>query len=330
MISFFQALVTAKSGGVIPPPSEDIKDIFDGVFNKYALDYTLAGAPARSIHCTYSFSYTGAEMKVSAFNDNAVYKILSIYIDGVLFQEQALTAVDTEYIFTLPPGNKVVEIIEPSRRVLPPSILGTTITSIVLNSLQYVKTPTQPITDRIVFLGDSITAGSRATTITEECFARLFLGDGINVLDMAASSNRMQYVASTGQRVTDTVAGIDTAFINASGDRKVVIALGTNDWGAGISKSDFKGWYEDLLDAINLSDNSIHCYCLSPIVRSGEDAAMEDIRDAVNEVSIARPTFTTFIDCSTILVLTDLVDGIHPSTSGHLKYYNAIKPTVLA
>lgn len=326
MMNFFMSLA---NGGSSEQPV--IEDIFDGNFNRSSINYTIGSVSTRSPHSTYKFTYSGTYLAVNAYSTNSIYLIFTIKVNGAVFTTQTITDIDTKYLFTLPSGFKDVEIIESYTRYNVVSNMQTFITAIELDSTKYTKSVVN-VTDKLLIIGDSITAGSRADFPESESMARLFLyTGGIETTCLASGSLQVSHIASTQTELDNLNAGVTSAFTGVAGVKKVVCALGTNDWGStSIDKATFKARYEDFIDEIYSVDNSIIIFCLSPIIRSGEDTRMSDFRDAISEVCTARPTYTTYINCATILQLTDLVDGIHPNTAGHLLYYNSIQATINA
>ena len=115
---------------------------------------------------------------------------------------------------------------------------------------------------------------------------------------------------------------------------KIWFAIGTNDYGNSNgmwSAADFGTAYADLLDKLHTDIPGATIYCQSPLIRTTETAnlnhsnTLDDYRAQISTAAAARSGYCTYVNGKTILSTSDLTDGVHPSTAGHLLWANAIK-----
>lgn len=324
--------ILKKKSGEQPEQAVNVFDnnFIDSIIYSQEVDYQI-----RSAASIWKFEYSGQFFKLkanptilptfAAFNYNTVIVI----VDGVFYQEVFFADSEDEQVITLPAsGIKTIELIE-GLTSKPPSlgIIGTFLTEVTLYESQFTKINQVPVTDKLCFLGDSITVGGNADYPSSEGYAHLFRQDQ-NAGILGYGYGKVRDFAETSGLIDQTVLEIQDMLSNAT-NKKLVIALGTNDFGLdGTAASTIQTWYGNLLDAINAADSSIEIFCISPLLRSDDSTLLDDYRTAISNVCSAR-AYATYIEGKTILSLGDLDDGLHPTTAGHLKYYQAINTTIL-
>lgn len=279
----------------------------------------------RSTASEFNFNYTGTLLWLRAKVISA--KTILIMIDGALHQE--LTVVDgLLYQITLPVGAKYVQLIEGA--VATNAIAGTWLNNIIYEPSKFSKVTQGNVTDRFVFLGDSITQGSAATYTSLQGYSELFKyldSKPVTVLGFGGGLLR-DFVDLVPTSIDTTMSWLTDAFANTTGRKVLTIMLGTNDWADGYSAAAVNTRYNTLLDRINSDFPTIEVFCISPTYRVGEDAVMTTIRANILASCSAR-AWVTGIDGTSIINGGDLADTVHPTTAGHLKIHDAIDSTIL-
>jgi hypothetical protein len=156
---------------------------------------------------------------------------------------------------------------------------------------------------------------------------RGFIG---KVSEVAYGSRRLQDDCSNG-----TAQTAFATYIASLAPSELTMLIGTNDWvigGGGWSAASFQSAYTGFLNALAAtSASAITVRCISPLITSSREVAnaagntMDDYRSAVSAaVSATTKSSVTFVDGKSILAVNDLVDGLHPTTAGHLKLRQAL------
>lgn len=308
-------------------------DVMSDVYNASnfinSIDYS---ANKRSAGSEYKFNYSGTLIQISANTTLAstfpAYSQIIVYVNGLYNQTVNIVDSSTIYNINLPSGNKEIKLIEGLTSKPSSTIIGVWLSSIMLQASKYSLITEGNINERIVFLGDSITVGGNATYPTKDGYAFLFKQNK-EVAVVGYGYGKIKDFAETTIKINTTVGYFNSLFSNVTTTKKIVISLGTNDFALdGTSAATFSMWYGNLLNAINSADNTIDVFCISPLNRTSNNALLDSYRTEIQNLCSIR-SYCTYIDGKPILDTTiDLVDGVHPSTSGHLKYYNAIKNTI--
>lgn len=236
----------------------------------------------------------------------------------------------TKYIqVSLPDGNKNVKIIE-GGTTLPTGLgsnpFGTFLSRIKFNRALFTaakETPSAPATN-YTFVGDSISNGANSDNNLGG-YNQLFRPTN-NVSTFGYGYGSVYDFATDGTVITSTTGKLDSLMIGTT-TNKLVFLLGTNDYGLELlDADDFYTQYLALIDSIiALSKVGQEIYLISPLIRASEGAnsfgdTLDDYRGKVQDIATLRSL--NFIDGESILTLSDLDDGLHPSTAGHIKLYD--------
>lgn len=298
--------------------TKNITDVFDTDF----INSVNYGAGIRSAgsewHFKYNDTYLGIRVNPTLYGTFPQFTQISIIIDGEHWQTDFFT--DTSlHEYTLPAGSKIVQLIE-SVISKPSNIIGTFITEVKLNSYKFTKINESSVSEKVVFLGDSITVGANADTPSLEGYPYLFKYQSnkeVGVLGYGYGT--VKDFAETTPKITATVAHITEMFSNVVTTKTLLIALGTNDFALDSTPAaTLKVWFGNLLDAINTADSDIDIHCLSPLIRSSDGALLDQYRTDIGDLCSTRD-YCTHIAGKTILTTGDLDDGVHPTTAGHKK-----------
>jgi len=280
-----------------------------------------SGYSKRSSASEFNFNYSGTYLavRVKAVDSNPV---LTILINGAVHLSQTL--VDDVYtIFTLPAGQKYVQLIEQGTIYNGVTISGCWLKSIILEPSKYSKINQGNVSYGLTFIGDSIT---NSTVING--YPSLFKSlDSKPVKILGGAFAKLQNFSANQAA---WVQYIVDSFANVTTTKKLIIMIGINDFSGGASAASFATWHSNFLTAINAADSTIQIFCISPLTTTTENATLALYRTNISINCIARPTYTTYIDGYPICdIATDFSDGIHPTTAGHLKVHNAIDGIIL-
>ena len=218
----------------------------------------------------------------------------------------------------LPAGTKTVEIVQGSQSAFD-KVRGTWLVSATLIGGSFARpVPPTPVNKLIVY-GDSIAAGANSTYPAMQGWLSLlrqtYPGD-------------VQSEAWGVRSLNDDVQNGLPAFVEhlaQSAPAKIWLAIGTNDYLQNRWKSsEFGAAYADLLDSIHGSMPGCMLYCQTPTVEASEapnsfGESLSAYRAAIAAAVASRP-WAQLVDGTTILSTTDLVEGVHPSNDGHMKY----------
>ena len=308
----------------------DVADVFDNVLNNSLTLYTT-GFSRRIPFAKFEFNTSNTKILIkaqptiySAFPDWAE---VSIFEDDVYTQKVAV--VDTAYkLITLSAGTKKVSIVEglvSTATRIESGAVGTYLTNVYTTHFDKVLEGT--VSDKIIFIGDSILAGGNSTTPEIEACTTLFrVENGKNVNVYSLGNTTLEAFAGTGGAITNCVNNIVTQFANVTGTKRLMLGLGTNDrFYSTCDAATFESWYGALLDAINAADNNIIVYCMSPVLRTdaNEDALLDSFRAAILSLCSTRD-YATHIVGKTILAAGYIDDGVHPTTAGQKKLKDAL------
>jgi len=293
---------------------------FDSTLNNSVTLEVKDGYNVRNGFGELKFNYSGDYLRLKANPTNPLN--VYVYVDGAFHQYVNFPTWRYRTVL-LPPGQKIVTLVEAGITLFTPNIIGTFITSILADS-SYSRIPEGAVTDKIIFLGDSIAnSSSTMNSIANILPMRFRYSDNKNVASLGYNASRLAYFV--GAKLSNTVSNIVALFANVTTTKKLVIELGTNDWSGATDAVAFTANYISLVEAVHAADPSITIYCLSPIYRTDENAIMDAFRSAIATICADRNTYCTHIAGKTICSYpSDYIDGVHPNDAGTLKLRNAI------
>ena len=274
-----------------------------------------------SVFSAITFSTTATTLNVETVNDIYTtypnYARIGVYVNGSYHSSLNPGADGTVQCgITLSAGSKTVSLVCGLQSKPSSTVIGTWIKSIRANAAMTRTSPTQ--TGGLVVYGDSIMCGSDANPIMKNAWAigvRLaapypvqFEGWGFRALydDAANSTLRASLVSA----------------LATNSPSLVWLAIGTNDYG--LSKwdsSSFQSAYTSLLQDLHTALPLAKIYAQTPIDRATETAngngsTLGDYRTAIANAASGK-AYVTVVDGTEFLGAGDLVDGVHPSTTGH-------------
>lgn len=298
------------------------EDVFDNLFTNSTVYEDKNGYTIRSTSSRFTFQYTGTQINIKGVTQTGpTNNYLHVFVNDVYLQSVQIVN-DIYNTILLPKGNKIVSILsgQTSRSDFNLPINGTFLTGVEVNTLEYSKLNIQNNNTEFVFLGDSITVGANASTNING-YANLFYNDDkLSTTIIGWGWAQLHNFASDTAKINDTVARIVTALNNAP-NKKLIIALGTNDYGiAARPVVDFIGYARNLINAIVLADSTIDIWWNEPLFRENETALLQSYRDSLVSLSIELGTFVV-IPCRNCAVYpSDYSDSVHPNNHGHKKY----------
>lgn len=275
------------------------------------------------------YSTTATNVSIETYNN--IYAIspnetkIGVRVDGADFatiSPGALGRVVTS--LDLPAGLKTVEFIN-GLQSKPSSLIGTFVTNLYFNA---AITKINPVTTpKIIVYGDSIAVGGNATNPALQGWVQLVRN---------AYSGAVQYEAWGYRSLSSdcsTAANRTTfaALLASQSPTIIWIAIGTNDYGGSAwTAANFGAAYADMLDKIHTALPSAVIYAQTPLLRTTETAnavgsTLGDYRTAIATAQSTRSDYCTLVDGTALLELTDLADGLHPTTAGHAKYATAVR-----
>lgn len=321
--------IELDSGEQIAKTADLFVSIFDGEFIN-SIEYSPG---VRNVASEFSFNYSGTEIKIktnptiaSSYVNRALVTVL---INGVF--DQNVMTLDTSYVsVTIPSGAKKVTLIESTLSMISGTLRGTFITDVQVKPYNYSKINEISVSEKFVFIGDSITIGGNSYTPAVDSYARLFaMNDDKEVAVLGYGSGRLYHFASDPTRLTNTISTIIQMFSNVTGRKVLTIALGTNDFGlAATPLSTFQGWYSDFLNAVNAADSDIEIFCISPLLRTGETSLLGDYRVGIN-TECSNRIYTTYVSGPDMVSVGNLNDGLHPDNTGHIEFNTNYKPIII-
>lgn len=182
-------------------------------------------------------------------------------------------------------------------------------------------------TKTVMFVGDSITAGTGAT-VKEARFAteavRLLneKRDGFTYVEKNIGVSGSCLCPAVGPRPQDAVYPNKLKEVIAARPEIVVFQIGTNDQTAHSSISDFALSYRMLIREAKaaLPGSAIFCITVPPNDRKGEKAAFHDISNTIIQ-EVAAQEGVSIIPIHTLMddkLQNDFdADGLHPNNYGH-------------
>lgn len=262
------------------------------------------------------------------------YAAIGVYVNGSFNQQiDATISSMNEYYVSLPAGSKTVSFVH-GLQTSNSGIKGSFVTSIRAN--QSMAQIGGQVSDCLLFYGDSITAGSDASPITQNAYALIVR----YYIDLFLDSTPPLAVEAWGGRslyddcVDGTARAAFVAKIAAYNPTKFCMCIGTNDYGLNLwTAANFETAYAALLDDLHTALPDLQVYCVSPILRSVETAnglgsTLGDYRTAISTAVSTRTAFCEFVDGTTLVAIEDIPDGVHPDNAGHLFYAGGLLTAV--
>ncbi|MBT0773470.1 hypothetical protein KIH74_31275 [Kineosporia sp. J2-2] len=191
------------------------------------------------------------------------------------------------------------------------------------------KTLPQKDKKLIEFIGDSITVGYGTEKTTVDSYSWLLgekLGvDHTNIARSGACLTQLSNCFGLNENWDRTTIGgtTDWDFTRYQADA-VVINLGTNDAGRGVSAADFQQNYTTLLEEARAKYPGAQLFAFENL-RQRYPAETEAAVQARNDAGDAA---VHFIDTADWLTAEDYVDGGHPNEAGHAKIADRLAPIV--
>lgn len=305
-----------------------IGEVFDNVFTNTSKCTDFVDYTTRSTASRYTFNYSGTSISIRGKNTftNASFNHLEIFVDDNHYMSLPISNTDYNNV-TFPKGNKKISILTGGTTTT--SMLGTYLTGLTLDTTRYTKINTQDNSTEIVFLGDSITVGDSAITPVNGYSWLFYKENKLSTTILGYGYGKLFDFGSDTNKINSIVTRITTSFKSAP-TKKLVIALGTNDYGLDTRPAvDFLGYARNLINAIVAADSTIEIFWNEPLRRGGETSLIQDYRDGLVALSTELGTFTV-IPCKEAAGYPSGYTGaVHPNTTGHKRYKDFIYPYVM-
>jgi lysophospholipase L1-like esterase len=315
------------SGPIDPEPDPGPLTLTPTAFTDSLVTTTRSGyietsALARTVFTTTATTLTihGYTNLYSAFTDKT-WASLAVYSNGAYIGSAQPTADGTfTSTITLPSGAKTVEIVN-GVQSKPSSLIGTFLVSVDADA---GMTQTFPSAAKTCFLVDSIGVGTNAAYPNKSGY--------IGLLRRATTDNLLCYGWGYG-KLADVAADTSAlaAQLAAAGVTRLVVALGTNDYGLnGQTAASFQTQLAALADAFRAAVPTGTVVGLTPLTRATETAnslgsTLADYRSAYATVDGSR-SWMTLISGPSLLTTMDMADGLHPTTYGHFRIAQQLGP----
>lgn len=309
-----------------------------------AVDTSSLLFPRVSTFAHADYTTTATEIEVTTFCTlEASYisgAVVGVYVNGVYNTSITLTGrgYATNRV-ALASGSKTVSLVvgTQSRPNVGSNPEGVFIKRVAANSPLTVSTTTPA--NRVLFLGDSITAGDSATTRAQNSYALLL---------RAAVYPRSVAVEAYGFRtfydecfdaaaITASVARLVAFFSGTTGTQTIVAFLGTNDyglnkWAAATFGTQVAAW----LDAVNAALPSALIKLITPLTRANETVANGSGSTLPNyrtELATAQSTRSGYVSLtsgpSMVTYPTNFAaDLLHPNNAGHAQIATAVQALI--
>jgi lysophospholipase L1-like esterase len=190
--------------------------------------------------------------------------------------------------------------------------------------------------------GDSIAYGSSSSTYPPQyAWPRLLAEDNrIRLIDYAASGRSLNgTLSASGIGFNGLISTLTSNMPN-----QIWIAIGINDW-YGASENNMEGNYgtENLilfgeeygkvLNGLNAVAPNAIIYAQTPILNKFDEGVpnklgytLQDYRNTIASLCAARSGYCVLVNGKQIELISDLLDGTHPSLEGAVKYWLYVKP----
>lgn len=291
--------------------------------------YLETSCYARTVFSTSAENLT-LHCKTNIYSTSPGFAAVGVWVNGAYNQTVDMGATGNVAIpISLPAGLKTVEVVNGTQSRPNPAnpVNGSFFvwaTSDEAPMTQAFPTPS----NRIIFYGDSITAGDAAVVEQRDCYAMLvrdaYIPDSTAIEAWGYRSLHEDCVDSSARAAF-------VAKIAAYSPARLWMAVGTNDYGLNKwNAASFGAAYAATLDALNSAMPSLQIYCQTPIPRNGETAngsgsTLGDYRAEIASAVSTRSSFCTLVDGTAIVTTSDLADGVHPTTAGHAIYAAYVK-----
>ena len=288
-------------------------------------DY-METSPFSMLNVQTSATVVEVDLHTGLFGPYPMYAHITVLVDGAYHSKLNATAdgLNTATAY-LPAGDKAVSFVSGLQSKPGATVLGTNVVSLRGNADMAQVSPAPA--DRILFYGDSITVGGNSDTPAVE---------GYSTLVRAAHAGSVAvegygYRALHNDCVDATARAAFVAKIVAYAPERIWLAIGTNDYGLNKwTAANFGTAYAALLDDLHTALPSATIFCQTPLLRTTETAngsgsTMGDYRTQISTAVSTRTAYATLVDGTTIMTTASLVDGVHPTTAGHVLYANAVK-----
>jgi len=343
---FFNIIASSSkrfiAGGVVTPPATSTNIVALSIAN---FEYTTWNQPEtnfnnRSAFATTKFNTTGTDIIVGLYTDidNNSYLTeakLSIYDDAMNWVAEiapVVTTVKQLFNITLPSAG-TYHIVEGGNT----RQTGLTFRGSSLVDLEGSDLVSETITlnnDLVINIGDSISVGD-GTSNNSKYGYNILLRKSMPTTDFICDGWGGQNAFNhfyTDQYNIDVANRCKLDFDKRTGRKVILFTLGTNDYGEkNVTPIEF---YNKVLPGFNKIIEvipTVEIIIVSPIIRSNETTlnnggvyVLDDFRTKLQEIATATAG-VTYYEGKTILELTDLADGIHPTEAGHIKMATAIE-----
>lgn len=315
-IEEIEAVLTGAEFGSAPSGNSVTPTVFRDSISNVDLTTHIAANP----FSRFVFSTTATQIVVNMYtNYLTAYPTLTrigVHVDGVYRDSLRPTAegLNSQRIF-LGPGNKEVALVNGPQSV-PGSVIGTWVKSITANAAITPLTPTQ--TGGLLVYGDSIAVGSAADPVMESSWFAIVREAYSGPSCLEATGSRQLY----DDAASGTLRAAFVARLATLSPSIIWLAIGTNDYNfANWNATDFGTAYAALLSDIHTALPSAQIYAQTPLTRFLETANLAgstcgDYRTAISTAASGK-AYVTVVDGSAILSVSDLADGVHPTTAGH-------------
>lgn len=250
---------------------------------------------------------------------------IAVYVDGVFNSSTNCPSGAGTLTIALPPGAKRVQILNGAQSFTT-TVIGTWITNATFNA---AATPVAPVKSGVVVYGDSITIGQDSSPVGQNAWAMLVRAAKTDhQFSLEAWGTRSLFDDASSAFFQDQLV----ARLKEFNPSVIWLAIGTNDYGLNKwAASAFGTAYAAVLDKLHAAMPSAVIYAQTQLLRSDESAnasgsTLGDYRTQISTAVSTRTAYATLVDGTAIMTTASLVDGVHPSTAGHLLYANYVKP----
>jgi lysophospholipase L1-like esterase len=193
-----------------------------------------------------------------------------------------------------------------------------------------VQSPTQN-NKRIVVYGDSISVGDGTTQSVYDSLIPLLRNKyGFDVMSEGYQARTFKYDVGDSTKLNNFVNRL-----TSYNPTIIYLQIGTNDFGLNQrNASDFGAAYTTFINSLHDSLPDVRIICQTPFDRNNKNTSnsfgniLDDYRNQII-TACSNVSWATIIDGATTVSLSDMPDGLHPNTTGHAKYANAVVPYLL-
>lgn len=249
---------------------------------------------------------------------------IQVWVNGVVYASPNVPSSGPQTLTqSLPAGNKLVTIVAGTQGVASPPG-GAYLVGCTFNATATELAPRQ--TDRLVVYGDSISQGGGGSPNVATAWPTYYRAMTDRSVVLEAYSGRALFSdCDTAPHCTTFV----TTKITPANPTAMWIEIGTNDYqGTSWNATNFGIAYANLVDTLHSQMPGLIIYCQTPIVLTASPSEvansfgniMEDYRDQIRTVVLARTAFCRVVEGPDIVTQSDLIDGIHPNDAGNQKF----------